>query len=204
MYFFHDTQKKKITILVDHPDSGTTRSSELALLYEVAAKQAGHEVRRVHLGDMHFDPILHQGYKVIQELEPDLKKLQDDIRWCDHFVLIYPVWWSSMPALLKGLFDRMWIPGFAFSYYKEGMMGHMHLWKKMLMGKTARVIVLSGSHPLAIYTLFGDYTNEIKRAILGFAGFTVRLTRLGPSEKAPEWKLNEWRRKVSHLGTMGE
>ena len=204
MSFFGEPKHKKIVVLVGHPDTGQTRSSELALLYESAAKKAGHEVQKFHLGELKFDPILHQGYKVIQELEPDLKNLQQALKWADHFVLIYPNWWGTMPALLKGLFDRMWLPGFCFSYMKTGVGGHFHLWHRLMRGKTARVIVLSGSHPLEIWLMIGDYTNEIYRNILWFAGYNVRLTRFGPSEKAPEWKWNEWRRKVIRLGRLGE
>lgn len=204
MRFLTDHKKKKIVLLLGHPDQGDTHSGQLALLYESAAKKAGHEVKRFNVAAMRFDPILHQGYRAIQQLEPDLKNLQEALRWCDHFVLIYPNWWGSMPALLKGLFDRMWLPSFAFSYYKTGIFGHLHLWKRLLKGKTSRVIVLSRTQPLLIWLFLGDYTNEIQKNILWFAGFHVRMTRFGPSESAPEWKWNEWRRKVIRLGKLGE
>ena len=77
-------------------------------------------------------------------------------------------------------------------------------WHKRLKGKTARVFVLSGTHPYLIMLAFGDYTNEIKRGILWFAGFKVRLSRFGPTDQAPEWKKNEWRRQAAWLGKLGE
>ncbi len=204
MYFFADHTKKKIVILLGHPDTSNTISGELALLYESSAKKAGHEVRRFNIGEMNFDPILHKGYKVIQPLEPDLQILQDAIKWANHFVVIYPNWWCTMPALLKGLFDRMWMPGFCF-HMKKTPEGKPRMgWNKLLKGRTARVIVVSGTHPLLIRLFFGDYTNEIGRGILWFAGFKTRITKLGPSEHAPEWKLNEWRRHVLRLGKLGE
>src|SRR5574337_574312 len=139
MSFFKDYPKKKILLLLGHPDTTDTRSGQLALLYETAAKRSGHEVRRFNLGAMRFDPILHKGYKTIQELEPDLKAFQDALRWCDHFVVIYPNWWGTMPALLKGLFDRAWLPGTCFNFYKTGIRGHFGMWKPMMKNKTARV-----------------------------------------------------------------
>lgn len=204
MYFFTDYPKKNIVLLLGHPDTSQTLSGELALLYESSAKKAGHDVRRFNIGEMNFDPILHKGYKVIQPLEPDLQKLQEAIRWCDHFVIIYPNWWCTMPALLKGLFDRMWMPGFAFHMNKDKQGRQKLGWQKLLKGKTARVIIPSGTHPFLVRLLFGDYTNEITRGILWFAGFKIKLMRLGPSEHAPEWKLNEWRRRIIRLGQMGE
>lgn len=204
MRFFKDHTPRKIVILLGHPDKTETLSGQLALLYETAAKKAGHEVRRWNISDMHFDPVLHKGYKVIQDLEPDLLKFQEDIRWSDHFVLFYPVWWSAMPALLKGFFDRIWLPAFAYNMRKTKQGTPAMGWRKRLKGKTARVVAVSGSHPFFIWLLFGDYTNEIKRAILWFAGFKVKMSRFGPTEQAPEWKKNEWRRRVTLLGKLGE
>ncbi|MEK7079794.1 MAG: NAD(P)H-dependent oxidoreductase, partial [Patescibacteria group bacterium] len=93
---------KKIFILLGHPDSGPEPlSRQLADVYEAAAREAGHEVHRMNIFDLSFDPILHKGYRAIQELEPDLKKVQEEISWSEHFVLVYPNWWGSMPGQLK-------------------------------------------------------------------------------------------------------
>lgn len=52
-----------------------------------------------HLSDLEFDPILHHGYRIVQEPEPDFLKLQQAIMKSDHLVLIYPVWWMNCPVL---------------------------------------------------------------------------------------------------------
>jgi len=204
MNIFSDPKKKKIVILIGHPNNDPTTSSEMGMLYEVAAKKAGHEVKKFHLANMHFDPILHKGYLAIQQLEPDLVAFQEAIKWADHFVVIYPNWWLTMPALLKGLFDRMWLPGFAFNMRKNKEGQRVIGWHKRLKGKTARIIVLCGNHPLYTRLWFGDFTNEIKKGIIWFAGFKPKVTLLGPTDFAPEWKRNEWRKKVMKLGKFGE
>jgi putative NADPH-quinone reductase len=189
---------KKICILLGHPNTDTL-SGHFASVYEAAAKAAGHEVRRTNIGEMQFDPILHKGYKEIQQLEPDLKKLQEDIKWADHFFLIYPLWWSSMPALLKGLFDRMWLPAFGFRFHKNGMG-----WDRLLKGRTARVVMLSKEPGWIIQFMFGDFTNEITRAILQFSGFKVALTEIGGSENLSDGARAGWEKRLAALGAKAK
>ena len=190
--------EKKIFILLGHPNVETLTGS-FADTYEKAALDAGHEVRRMNIGEMQFDPILHKGYKEIQALEPDLLTFQENIKWCDHFVVLYPHWWGTMPAILKGLIDRAWLPGFAFKFKKNGMG-----WVKLLCGKTARIIILANTHPWVSRTLFGDFTNELSRATLGFAGFRVKNCVYSPSEKAPESVRNRWFEQIKTLGRKGQ
>lgn len=156
---------KKVFILLGHPDKDSFNCT-LADEYERGAKEAGHEVRRMNLSDLEFDPILHHGYRLIQELEPDLLVFQDNLHWSQHFVVFYPSWWSTMPALLKGLFDRVWLSGFAFRFTSE------FTWQKLLKSRSATMVVTSDTLPLAQRILFGDTTNELKRGILWFAGFS--------------------------------
>jgi putative NADPH-quinone reductase len=189
---------KKIFILLGHPDKDT-RCGSFADAYERGAKAAGHEVRRVNLGELKFDPILHLGYKVIQPLEPDLVMVQDNIKWSEHFVVFYPSWWSTMPALLKGLFDRIWIPGFAFRFKKEGFMAGM-MWERLMKGRTAKVYVTSDSHPFLARFIFGDTTNEIKKCILWFSGFSVSIKKIGPLKFVTEDGLKKWRNRFDKWG----
>lgn len=186
---------KKIFILCGHPDT-ETMSGYLAGAYEKGAKDAGHEVRRMNIGELKFDPILHKGYRAIQELEPDLVAVQENIRWADHLVITYPNWWGAMPALLKGMFDRMLLPGFGFKFRKNSL-----LWDKLLSGKSARVINTMDNYPWLASLLFGDTSNEIRRATLGFCGVSpVHLTRIGrvrfltEQQKAKVWQ------KIYRLG----
>lgn len=195
-------KKRKIYILLGHPDNSETLCGSFADSYEKGARASGYEVRRANLGDLSYDPILHKGYKVIQELEPDLLKVQEDIKWADHFVILYPSWWSTMPASLKGLFDRIWIPRFAYHFKKEGI-GAGYIWYRLLKGKTARVFVMSDSHPLMARFIFGDTTNEIKKCILWFAGFKVRVKKVGPLKFVSPEGVAHWQHRFSHWGRRG-
>ena len=186
---------KKIFVLLGHPDTDSM-CCQFADAYEDGAREKGNEVRRVNLGQMQFDPILHRGYRVIQELEPDLKQFQENVKWCDHFVIVYPSWWSTMPALLKGLFDRAWLPGFAYKFLPSGFN-----WNKLLKGRTATVFVSSDAHPLLARFLFGDNVNEIRDGILWFAGISPKIKKVGPMKNISSERRTKWAKKFKSWGS---
>jgi len=186
---------KKIFILLGHPDEDSLNCT-LANEYERGALEVGHEVRRMNIGDMQFDPVLHKGYREIQALEPDLVSFQENVKWCDHFVVFYPSWWSTMPAQLKGVFDRAWLPGFAYHFTHGG-----NMWKRLLKGKSASMIVTSDTMPLIQRIIFGDTTNELKKGILWFAGFSpIRVYKFGYLKHFGIWRREHMKRKVCDLG----
>ena len=193
---YFSNMSKKIFVLLGHPDSNTY-SGAMADHYQAGAEDGGHEVRRINLGELNFDPILHEGYKEIQELEPDLITIQENITWADHIVIVYPNWWCTMPALLKGLFDRIWLPGFAFNFNKVTKQLDKHL-----TGKTARVIVIAGTtSPFKTWWLYGDFTNEIQHGILGFAGIKAAVSAFGPCNKVNDDCKDKWFKDLEKLGS---
>jgi len=194
--------KKKIYILLGHPDhEGMCRS--IADTYEAAARAAGYSVERQNIGDMQFDPILHRGYRAMQELEPDLLKFQELIKWADHVVIIHPVWWVGMPAILKGLFDRAWLPGSAFRYMKMKSGTRSIFWHRLYRGKTARIIITSGTAPWLVRLLPGNVNAQLKWGILWFAGFSTHTTWFGPAENISDECKAKWLAKIAKLGTKG-
>lgn len=163
-----------IYLLLAHPDKQSF-NSRLADAYEQQALSKGHEVRRQNLGDLHFQPVLHKGYKEIQAWEPDLEQAWQNISWCQEWVIIYPVWWGSVPALLKGFLDRVLLPGLAFHYHEKDP-----FWDKLLKGRSARLIATSDA-PAS--WLWWQYRNSdlhmLKDAVLKFCGFSpVRVLRI--------------------------
>lgn len=184
-----------------HPDWDSF-CGYLAKRYFDEAVSAGHDVRQVNIGDVEFDPILHKGYKVIQALEPDLKVVQANIKWADHLVVIYPNWWSTMPAKLKGLFDRAFLPSFSFRMKKDSIIG---LWQKLLSGKTGRVIITMDGIPIINRIFIGDYSNEIRRGIMWFCGiWPTRVTSIGPVQRMDPEKRAKWGDKVAKMGAMAK
>jgi NAD(P)H dehydrogenase (quinone) len=188
--------KSNILVINGHPDP-ESYCSALSQAYLEGAEGSAN-IRTVDLSRIRFDPNLKHGYRQRTNLEPDLLVAQDMIRWADHLVFVYPTWWGAMPAVLKGFFDRIFLPGFAFAYRKDSV-----LWDKLLKGKTAHLIVTSDTpswYNRLIYRSAGH--NVMKRNILGFCGIkTVRITEIGPVKPSNKEQRAHWLGRVKRLGS---
>jgi|HigsolmetaAR203D_1030402.scaffolds.fasta_scaffold21370_2 Putative NADPH-quinone reductase (modulator of drug activity B) len=185
-----------ILVIVGHPDPDSFCAA-LSRAYAEGAASANAQVRRLDLSRMKFDPNLKYGYRMRTELEPDLQEAQRLIRWADHLVFVYPIWWGVMPAVLKGFFDRVFLPGFAFKYRENSP-----LWDKLLKGKTARLIVTMDTptwYNRWIYRRPG--IKVMKRHILRFCGIhPVRVTEFGSVKFSTAERRARWLAQVKQLG----
>ena len=186
-------ESKKILIFAGNPVK-TSLGFGMADAYEKSAVENGAEIRRFNICDMDFDPVLHQGYNKIQELEKDLVDFQDACKWADHIVFVYPSWWSIMPAKMKGLFDRAFLPGFAFKFVGDKL-------NPLLTGKTTRIINTIGSHhPLLVYIGIGSRLNALKYGILKACGLKIIATNVfGPTGSSSTEKRKKWLKKIANF-----
>ena len=164
---------KKI-LLIDGNPSPFSYTSALAEEYLVGAQNKNFEIQILKIRDLVFDPILHFGYSKKQTMEEDLVKAQELLKWCEHLVIISPVWWYDVPALLKGFLERTFLPGFAFEIPKEGMKRGEH--HKLLSGKTATIFPIYGGNTgteqeKSLYR-HDPVGNDLKEGILKFSGFS--------------------------------
>lgn len=187
---------KKILVINGHPNSESLNGA-LALKYAEGARQSGHEVKVIHLGDLSFDPILHKGYLKIQALEPDLVQAQKDILWAEHMVFVFPMWWGTVPALLKGFLDRVLLPGFAFKYHKEDP-----FWDKLLKGRTGRIIFTTDAPWFWNWLVVGDPTiRMMKKAVLEFCGVKpVGVTQFDAIKTRSPQQIQKFLEKSLQLG----
>ena len=187
---------KKILIINGHPDKESLCFA-LSESYKKGADSSGADCKLVHLIDLDFNPILTFGYRLISELEPDLVKMQQEILAADHLVLVYPNWWATFPALLKGFIDRVFVPGFAFKYREDSPM-----WDKLLAGKTARMIVTMDT-PKWYYFLMNRNAghNAMKIGVLEFCGIKpVKIISFAPVKSSNAAKRKQWLTEVEKLG----
>lgn len=179
-----------ILVVSGHPDAQSFSASILKS-YLVGLAKTSHAVEVIDLAIAEFDPCLRFGYRERMPEDPFIARSQELLLWADHLVFIYPVWWSSMPSVLKGWIDRVFTPGVAYS---SNVRGNFFLnfvtgrqFKKLLKGKTAEIIVTSMG-PTWWYPLFSGLMSVpdsygvavLKSAVLNHCGIkTKKIMALG-------------------------
>src|ERR1022692_5246825 len=139
-------------IVVAHPAEDSFTMG-LTRAYAAELEKLGHSQRTYDLYRMGFNPVL-----AARELSPagsdhpvsaDVVQAQDDIRGADAITVIYPVWWLSMPAMMKGYIDRVFARGFAYES-RNGIV------RGLLPGKKSVLITISGA-PLPLLVKSGNW-----------------------------------------------
>jgi NAD(P)H dehydrogenase (quinone) len=183
-------RRKRILIVSAHPDA---RSLNAALTTFAAERlrAAGHEVRVSdlyamkwktpvdaddfpdHEPDRRLDVLSVSGRATLAgRLSPDVAAEQEKLHWSDAVILQFPMWWFSVPAILKGWIDRVFTYQFAHGPavpppYGEGA----------LTGRRALVSVTIGARESAfsdrgIHGRLADVLHPIQHGLFWFTGMT--------------------------------
>lgn len=179
----------KILIVHAHyePQSFTTALKDLAVETLVAA---GHEVRVSDLYAMHWNPVASVAdfgerrnpdyctYALEQRhgfetgtLAPDVLSEVEKVDWCDLLILNFPIFWFSVPAIMKGWIDRVFVSGRFYGgkrFYDQGGM----------TGKRAMLAFTLGGQPHmfgpdGIHGEIEGMLRPLLRGSLAYAGFSV-------------------------------
>lgn len=111
-------------VVVAHPDPGSLSHGIAAQVTEgVSLSTPGASAELADLVAERFDPRFGMADLAAYRLEapppPDVVAEQARIDRADALVLVYPVYWWSMPGLLKGWIDRVFTNGWAFDYSED-------------------------------------------------------------------------------------
>ena len=119
----------KILVVLCHPRPDSL-TSQIAKAFSEGATKAGHQVEILDLYKENFDPVLRiedepndgtlENYSL--EVQTEFERLNNN----DAVVMVFPLWWWSVPAMLKGWIDRVWNYGLMYGSnehnVKKGLM----------------------------------------------------------------------------------
>ncbi len=186
----------KVLVVLGHPRVESLCGA-LAAAFETGAREAGAEVRNLRLSALEFDPHVRRESPNQQPLEAGLREARELIVWAEHLVFVYPTWWGTMPALLKGFLDRVFTPGFAFRTC-EGGTGYQGL----LGERSAQLITTMDTPPLIHRLVYRQPGREaMARATLGFCGIRpVRSLVFGPVRTSSPEQRQRWLDRARRQG----
>lgn len=145
---------KRTVIVYAHPYEKSFNHAILETLKEaIAARGEGCDV--IDLYAEGFDPTYHPEelalFREGKYLDPKIERYQQLLKEATRVIFIFPIWWSDMPAIMKGFFDKTMLPGYA--YRKEN-----GKWIPGLDNVSQTIVITSSDAPTAAFTsYFGDY-----------------------------------------------
>ncbi len=186
----------RVLVILGHPRSGSLNGA-IASAYADGAREAGCEVVEVQIGSLRFDPDVLATSPAEQPLEPDLAEARALIEWAEHLVFVYPNWWGTMPARMKGFLDRVLLPGFAFRERNGHYYGLLH-------GRTAELITTMDVPPLVYrWIQAAPGTRAMRRATLALCGIeTVKATAFARPSHSEEQARRAWLTAARDLGLL--
>lgn len=129
----------KHLIIYAHPNDGSLNHHLMQTVVD-SLQSNNHDIEIRDLYQLHFSPVLSledMNGQRMGKVADDVKLEQDYILWADHITFIYPIWWTGMPAIMKGFIDRVFSYGFAYRYVQG-------IQKGLLTGKRTTIINTHG------------------------------------------------------------
>jgi putative NADPH-quinone reductase len=193
------TTMKRILVINGHPDPASEHlCAALAEAYARGATVAGHEVARLDVGALDFPLIRSLKDYQSGEVTEDMARAQESVKHAHHLVFVFPIWFGSPPALLKGFFEQLLRYGFSWSSPQAAM-------SSVLTGKSARLIVTMGMPTPVFRFLLGSHgLAGLEKGLFLVTGVgPVRRTLLGGAhDDAPQRKA-KWLALAEDLGRRG-
>lgn len=178
-------------IIYAHPLKDDSHCGEI--LKAVTAKFPQADL--IDLYEDQFNPVYTKDERLSMKtpvLSDEIKSYQDRISAADDIIIIYPIWWNSTPAILKGFFDRVLTYDFAFAYQKNGMP------QPLLKGKNGYVIATSGAPDLFRRLLMKDMAQRVVvKNVLGYCGIKGKALAFGGASKLNDSMISTINSKVS-------
>jgi len=109
-----------VALVVAHPDPGSFNHA-IAAAALAALKRSGHDVTVLDLYEEEFRPAMSLDERLAYHgdrpiLDPMVERHAGIVQEAEVLVFVYPTWWSTMPAILKGWLERVLVPGVGFVF----------------------------------------------------------------------------------------
>jgi len=187
---------RQIAVIQGNPDPRNHHYGHaLADAYAQAASRAGHAVKTIQVASLEF-PWLRTEDDFNSGAPPVISEAQRTLAWAEHFLIVFPLWHGTMPSILKAFIEQTFRPGFAMRY-QPGRFP-----KRLLTGKSARLVVTMGMPALAYRWLFRAHgVRALETSILRWSGVApVRTCYIGNIADPDPRQRERWLERISEWG----
>lgn len=184
-------------IIYAHPNENSLNNSLLKAVTEKLESENLEFIVR-DLNKISFNPVLSlqdmEGQR-IGKVSEDVKTEQNFIIWADHITFIYPIWWTGMPAIMKGFIDRVFSYGFAYRY-DQGIQ------KGLLSGKQVIIINTHGKSHDEYERMGMDKALSLTsdKGIFSYCGFHINQHFFfDKADRATADDLEIWKKQITNM-----
>jgi NAD(P)H dehydrogenase (quinone) len=174
-------------------------------LYGLGFNPAAQKWDFVTTSGNHFNYMMEQKHaaQLNMAFAPDITGEISKIQAADVVLIMTPLWWHSVPAILKGWFDRVLAMGFAWDsgqFYEKGLLRGKQVMLACAVGHPAEYYQPAREHKATI----NQYLHPINYGTLAFCGFNVHepyvaFNVLGMDQTARDQALRELQFRIEHL-----
>jgi NAD(P)H dehydrogenase (quinone) len=186
------------TIIFAHPWHGSFNKAILDAVTNELDKQ-GRPYQVVDLYKDGFNPAMAETelalYSKGQSLDPLVQRYQTLLKETNELILIFPIWWFNIPAILKGFFDKVMLKNFAYVETPTGLKG--------LLTHIRKTTILTTSESPTIYIdlikgnpIKGGF---IKGSLRGVGLRNIRWLNSGTTTSGPREKKEKYLAKVAKI-----
>ncbi len=188
-------------VVVAHPNP-TSFTHALAHAAETSLRAHGWSIDWHDLYTEQFDPVLTQADMAALRAgtpPPDMAEHMEHLRGADFVLLAFPLWWTQMPAILKGYVDRIFAHGVAYQDQPAGSL-------PLLTGKAGGLLITLGAsrEDYAQNGRLDALQRTLDEGVLEYCGISVqlrmlfdRMHRTSPEER--EAMIQEVQTRVAHF-----
>src|SRR6218665_356913 len=187
----------KHLIIYAHPNTASLNSHFKQNIVATLQNQ-NHEVVVRDLYKIGFDPVLSMDDMMGQMrgvVEEKIKTEQEYIDWAESITFIYPIWWTGMPAIMKGHIDRVISYGFAYRYDKGVQKG-------LLKGKQTIIVNTHGKSNGEYKAIEMDKALSLTsdKGIYTYCGLEIKKHFFfGKADKATPKLIENWTKEVTEV-----
>ena len=158
----------KTLIIFYHPYEGSYCNAILTAVKD-GLERSGQPHKTIDLGKDEFDPVMRAkdlsafanmgrlGEAALDDLDTHVLRYKKKLEWAERIVMIFPIWWMTAPAMVKGFIDKVIFPGVAYNMDGPQLKSRLHSLRQV-------TIITTMNTPADVYR--DQFNNAIEGSLI--------------------------------------